>query len=433
MLQNIKKFSTTVSNLSHDGRGIATLDGKKLFLDNGLPGEEVIFSYTRRHNNYDEGKVTEILKTSPDRAVPKCPHFSICGGCSLQHMDHNLQLELKQKVLLEQLEHFGNLVPQEILEPISDEIWHYRNKARLGVKFVSKKNKVLVGFHEKNGRYLADINSCAVLHTSIGDKIKDLCDLIAYLSIYQQIPQIEVAVGEQKTALIIRHLQDFSAHDIELLMAFARQNNFQLFLQPQGIASIHCITGEDEYLSYLIHKENLQMHFHPTNFTQINANINQKMIAKALALLDPQKDDCILDLFCGIGNFTLPLAKHCAKVIGVEGDTHAIHWAKKNALLNNIENAEFFVTDLNHDIGSVSWAKNKYTKILLDPPRTGALNIAMQIARFSPQKIVYVSCNPATLSRDAKELAQHGYKLKKVGIIDMFPHTTHGETIAEFG
>lgn len=432
MLQNKEKFITTINTLSHDGRGIADINGKKIFLDNGLPNEEVAFIYTRKHSSYDEGMVIEVLKSSPQRVTPKCQHFDICGGCCLQHMSHSMQLALKQQVLLEQLRHFGNSIPQEILEPITSEPWHYRTKARLGVKYVYKKNKVLVGFHEKNGRYLADIEACPILHEKIGNKIKALGDLISHLSIYQDIPQIEIAIGDEKPALIVRHLKDFSQPDLEILLVFAKQNNLQLFLQPKGIASIHCITDENPYLSYKLTEQKLQLSFHPTSFTQINMQINQKMIAKALELIDPQKQDCVLDLFCGIGNFTLPIAKHCAQAIGVEGDPQAIQLAQLNTLQNNIKNAEFFTADLNHEINNMSWAQQKFHKILLDPPRTGALNIIQQIKHFSPQKIVYVSCNPATLARDAKELLAQEFTLKKVGIIDMFPHTNHVETIALF-
>jgi 23S rRNA (uracil1939-C5)-methyltransferase len=425
-------LKTTIDNMAHDGRGIGVIDGKKIFLANALPGEEVTFCYTRKHNNYDEGKVIEVLISSPHRVNPKCPHFAICGGCCMQHLEHTAQLELKQRTLLEQLQHFGGLQPKTILPPITDAIWNYRTKGRLGVKFVNKKNKLLVGFHEKEGRYIADIESCCILHASISDKIKDLANLIMQLSIYQYIPQIEVAAADEGTALIFRHMQEPTSADLEKILAFAKQNDFRIYLQPKGLDSIHCITQHSSYLQYKLPAQNLEFLFQPTDFTQINQNINKKMVRRALELLTPEPEETVLDLFCGIGNFSLPLAQACQHVTGVEGSIAAVQRAIMNAAHNNIKNTAFYHCDLDQETINAPWMEQKFTKILIDPPRTGALNMVKQMAKFKAKKIVYVSCNPATLARDGKELAEQGYALTAVGIIDMFPHTSHTEAIALF-
>lgn len=427
-------INTTITSLSHDGRGIAHIDGKTTFIEGALPEEEITFTYRKRHKNYDEGMVTEILKSSPQRTVPKCEHFAICGGCSLQHVQNEAQLDLKQKVMLEQLFHFGNVKPLEILPPIRGPIYGYRHKARLGVKYVIKKNKVLVGFHEKNGRFIADITNCPILHDSIGTKITELQQLITQLSNYQHIPQIEVAVGDKETALIFRHLKEFTANDLQMLQDFGAQFNFKIYLQPKGRESIYCLTSSEEYLDYS-NSAFCTLRFHPTDFTQINKEINCQMVAKVLEFLDPQPNETILDLFCGLGNFTIPLAKHCREIVGIEGDDAMVKRGYDNAEYNKVKNANFYKCDLAKEITELQkekWLKLKFDKILLDPPRTGALEIVKLLPQLKVKKIVYVSCNPATLARDAKELAIQNYCLTKVGIIDMFPNTAHVETIAVF-
>lgn len=431
-MQNTPTFQiTTIDSLSHDGRGVARVNGKTIFIENALPNEKVSFIYTKRHNNYDEGKTLEIIDPSSERVLPKCPYFGICGGCSLQHLKHELQIKLKQQTLLEQLQHFGGVAPQTILLPLMGPIWHYRNKARLSAKQVQKKNKVLVGFHEKKGRYIADIESCEILHQSVGEKIKDLSQLISNLSISTFIPQIEVAATENTTGLIFRHLKEFSSADLELLKNFGNEHNFKIYLQPQGVESIHTLNDEPPYLSYKLPTQNIELLFHPTDFTQTNHAINQKLVTQALELLAPQSDDTILDLFCGIGNFSLAFAKKCAKIVGIEGDALMVKRALENAQYNNCTNVKFYSADLTKDL-NFSWTQQKFNKILLDPPRTGALEIIKLITKFQPQKILYVSCNPATLARDTKELIAQNFTLTHAGIIDMFPHTKHAETIALF-
>lgn len=434
MIDNQILNKIRVESLSHDARGVAHIDGKTIFLENALPDEEVSFVYTKRHNNFDEAKVVEILEPSPDRVTPECPHFNICGGCSLQHLNHTKQIFYKTKIFQEQMKHFGNLDTINILSPITGTVWNYRSRARLSVKYVLKKQKVLVGFHEKNGRYVAEITQCPILHTTISKKTLDLGKLIAELSIYNQIPQIEIACGDTVTALLFRHLQKFSDNDIKLLQKFGSEHNFQIYLQAGGMETIQPLATNQTPipLSYKLPKQNIEMLFAPADFTQINQTINQQMVAQVLELLDVQSNEKILDLFCGIGNFTLPLATKCNQIIGVEGNKNAGIRAKQNAEHNNIKNAEFYCTDLTKELSSLPFAQQQYDKILLDPPRTGAQEICSQIKKFGAKKIVYVSCNHATLARDAKELTNNGYKIQSARIVDMFPHTSHIETIAAF-
>lgn len=423
-----------ITALTHDARGVAHIDGKTTFIEGALPGEEVLFTYTKKRGKFDEGKVIEILQASTERVEPRCPHFGNCGGCAMQHLSHEGQLQLKQKTLLDQLKHFGGVEPESILESITGPVWGYRRKARLGAKYVIKKEALLVGFREKNGRYLADLKQCETLDPKVGHKFNELSTLISSLQSYQHIPQIEVAISDDVTALIIRHMVPLSENDIHLIKAFAAQQNFQIYLQPNGPESIHLIAPEnaDTQLYYALSKYQLKLAFRPTDFIQVNAEINQKMIDCALELLQPNLSDRILDLFCGLGNFTLPLAQHCAEIIGVEGDTDLIAQAGKNATNNNIHNAQFYQADLHADCTQAEWFKQTFNKILLDPPRSGALLMVEQITKFEAEQIVYVSCNPATLARDAGVLKQQGYRLIKTGIMDMFPHTHHVEAISLF-
>lgn len=427
---NTNNNTAIISSLSHDGRGITHIDGKTTFVSGALPDEIVTYTYTRRHPSFDEAKCLEILQPSSMRTIPPCPHYTICGGCSLQHLQHQTQLDLKQKVLLEQLEHIGSIKPLHILPPLVGPIYNYRYKARLSVKYVQKKNKVLVGFHEKNGRFIADIQTCPILHEAFSDNITTLSSFVATLDNYQQIPQIEIACGDKDNALVVRHLHEFNANDLAKLQEFATKQNYVIFLQPGGLDSTHCITHNTDLLSYTSSIGNILLSFKPTDFTQINYHINQKMVSRVTELLAPQSHEKVLDLFCGIGNFTLPLATKCQSCVGVEGNAAAISRANFNTEQNKITNTKFYTFDLSKDYTNQEWATGNYDKILIDPPRTGALECIQLLSKFKAQKIVYVSCNPATLARDCKELKQQGYTMTHAGIIDMFPHTNHVETIA---
>lgn len=423
----------TVESLSHEGRGIAHIEGKTVFIDGGLAGEEVNFLYSRKRSKFDEGYTVEVIQASPLRTEPKCRHYAICGGCSLMHLQESEQIKHKQSVLLEQLTHLAAEVPEEILPSLSSEHWGYRHKARLGVKHVQKKEKVLVGFREKRSSFIADIDSCEVLHPKVAARIPDLQQLIAGLSIYNQIPQIEVAVAENITALILRHLQPLTSDDLELLRTFESKHELRFYLQPGGLDSIHPLSEPTPVLQYNIDDGAISISFQPEDFTQVNFTLNQKMIELAMQLLAPGKDDVVLDLFCGLGNFTLPLARRAGRVFGLEGSEELIQRARANAEDNQLSNVEFASSDLMQDEIDIVFDLSTVNKILLDPPRSGAQEILQQLSLDNITTILYVSCNPATLARDTNILVnQKGYSLKKAGVMDMFPHTSHVESIALF-
>ena len=427
--------AVTIHGLSHDGRGIATTNGKTTFIRNALEKEIVTYKIEQTHRQYNEAAAIEILDQAPNRAIPPCEYFGTCGGCSLQHMNMSAQLEHKQKTLLDQLRHFGQVSPESLLPPLSASTLGYRRKARLGVKFVNKKNKLLVGFREKSSRYLADIEHCAVLHPSVGKRLTTLSQLIASLNHFRDIPQIEVAIGDHETALIFRHLTSLTEDEKEILIAFGKDYAFHIYLQPNSPLPIEKLWPCDHHhrLSYALPDHHLTLHFHPLDFTQINLEVNQLMINQAIQYLDLHQHDTVLDLFCGIGNFTLPIARYVHQVVGIEMSLDMISRTKENATHNGIDNACFYAADLDHPPQDVPWMKAQYNKILLDPPRVGAKAILPYFNQFSAKKIVYVSCNPATLARDAGELVhQYGYRLKQAGIMNMFAHTAHIEAMAVF-
>ena len=428
-----KVATTYVETLNHEGRGIAKIAGKTTFIRDALPHEEVEFVYTRRKGQFDEGQVLKILTPSPYRIPPECPHFGICGGCGLQHMSSEMQIIHKQQVLLEQLKHIGSIIPENILPPLTAQTWHYRSKARLGVKYVEGKGKVLVGFRERNGRFIADLSSCKILHQNVGNKIAALSEMIMQLECRSSLPQIEIAVADNATALVFRHLQSLSAQDIQLLITFGQHHHFWIYLQPKDPDSVYQLYPQsNESLYYSLKDHNLKLQFEPLDFTQVNQLLNQKMVNLAVKLLELNSTDIVLDLFCGLGNFSLPIALKSKLVIGIEGHQKTVERAKHNAKINNITNAEFFSANLAEDFNHLPWTKQKYNKILLDPPRIGAIKVIENIVQFNAEKIVYVSCNTATFARDAKILIQHGYKLRQAGIMDMFPHTNHTESIGVF-
>jgi len=423
-----------IASLSHEGRGIAQLNNKTTFIDGALPGEEVLFKYQRQRARYDEGKVVEITKPSPERIAARCQHFGVCGGCSLQHIDTQSQIQHKQSVLIEQLQHIGNVRPEQVLPPLTGPEWGYRHKARLGVKYVEKKQKVLVGFREKFSPFIAELQHCDVLHPSVGGILEDLQGMIRELSIYKQIPQIEVAVAENITALVFRHLASFTDADLERLKNFSQEHHIDLYLQSAGLESVvPLLPGQTTPLSYSLPDHSIEIIFWPTDFTQVNYEINRAMINRAIEMLELNEADHVLDLFCGLGNFSLPLARKAAYVIGVEGDANLIERAKFNAQHNGINNVEFYTVNLADEDLQASFLQQNIQKLLLDPPRTGALEIINRLDFKKIDKVVYVSCNPATLARDAGVLVKDkGFRLQQAGVMDMFPHTTHAESIALF-
>ena len=422
-----------IESLNHDGRGVTHVDGKATFVDGALPGEEVVMRYARTFRRYDEGQAEEILIPSPDRVEPRCSAYAICGGCSLQHLDEKAQIRHKQTVLIENLQHIGHVKPEEILPPLTGPHWGYRRKARLGVRNVPKKGRVLVGFRERYSSFIADIESCPVLHPSVGERLSALSELIGGLDAASQIPQIEVAISDDEVCLVVRHLQPLSQVDLAQLETFARQAQVHLQLQPKGPDSVVPLWPAETDLSYALPEFDLELHFLPTDFTQVNTDINRAMVHRAVELLEPQEGERVLDLFCGIGNFTLPLARRGGEVVGVEGSDALVARALENAIRNGLENVTFHAADLTADLVAESWVGEGFEKILLDPPRSGAIEFLKYLKQMGPKRIVYVSCNPATLARDAGELVhEYGYRLLKAGVMDMFPHTGHVESIAVF-
>ncbi len=431
-----------ISSLSHEGRGVAHIEGKVAFVDGALAGETVSASYVRSRGKFDELRAVELLSTAAERIDPLCQFAAQCGGCSLQHMNPDAQIEFKQSVLFEQLKHSAGLQADsfEILPILKDAQYHYRRKARLAVRLVSKKGGVLIGFREKYSNFIAEMDDCKVLVEEVACLIKPLRKLIGELDGVLQIPQIEVAVGEKtdddslQVALIFRHLKALSEGDQNALIGFAEEHEIELYLQSGGMDTVHKLYPANgaERLYYHLPEFDLKFGFHPTDFTQINAGINRKIISKAINLLALKEDDVVLDLFCGLGNFTLPLASRCKQVVGVEGSEEMVKRGSENALLNKLENVSFYAADLFQSIEDKPWSAEKFTKIVLDPPRSGAIEIIHQIARLGAEKIVYISCNPATLARDAAEFIKAGYRLKSAGVMDMFPHTSHVESMAEF-
>ncbi|TAK77163.1 MAG: 23S rRNA (uracil(1939)-C(5))-methyltransferase RlmD [Gammaproteobacteria bacterium] len=420
--------------LSHDGRGIATLHHKTTFIDGALPNEKVTYKITQKRSHYNEANLLTVLNPSPERVVPPCAHFGVCGGCSLQHMAISTQLALKQQTLLDQLKHFGHVAPVSVLPPLHAQTVGYRRKARLGVKFVIKKNKLLVGFREKSSHYLADLERCAVLHPTVGERFAELSELILSLEQHRHIPQIEVAIGDTQAALVFRHLQPLSDQDHAKLIAFGKAYDFHIYLQPNPPVPVHPLwpAETNQRLSYTLPDFQLEFLFHPLDFTQINLEINRLMVKQAVDLLDLQPEDRVLDLFCGIGNFSLPIARYARQVTGIEGSVDMVKRAADNAQHNRIENADFYAANLQELPATFSWLTS-YDKVLLDPPRAGAKEILPYLKNMSARRIVYVSCNPATLARDAGELVhQYGYRLMHVGVMNMFPHTSHIEAMAVF-
>lgn len=435
-----------IQRLSHDGRGVGSIAGKIAFVEGAIAGERVLAQYTGQRKQFDELKTVEVLKSSPDRVTPPCVHADICGGCAMQHIASTSQIALKEKVLHDHLAHIGGLNKFDTIPPMLSQTEGYRRKARLGVRYVSKKEAMLIGFREKNSSFIAEMGSCTVLNPAVSALIMPLRELLVSFDGRMVLPQIEVAVGESaqitavgdhladQVTLVVRHLEPLSERDADALIAFAQQHTLQMYLQPKGADSIHKVWPADneERLYYYLPEFNLRMAFHPVDFTQVNGELNRKMIALALNLLDPQADETVMDLFCGLGNFTLPIATRCKRVVGVEGGQEMVQRGLENARANGIENASFYCADLTAQFDEKTWAQPVYDKILLDPPRSGALEIIPRLAAFKAKKIVYISCNPATLARDAGELAKHGYVMTQAGVMDMFPHTGHVESIAVF-
>jgi 23S rRNA (uracil1939-C5)-methyltransferase len=424
-----------VADLTHEGEGVVRdsgAGGKVVFVAGALPGERVTFRRRSFHKSHDEAALVEVLEPSPSRVVPRCAHFGVCGGCALQHLDPAAQIAAKQKELAENLGRIGNIEPAEWLPPLLGPHWNYRRRARLSSRFVAKKGRSLVGFREKQGKYVADVERCEVLSEPVGALVGTLAVLLTGMKRRESIPQIEVALSDGERVLVFRVLDPLPEDDLEALRAFEKAQGLRILLQPGGLHTIAPLTPGPVDLHYRLDEFDVKLEFGPSDFVQVNAAINQGMVARAIELLEIGPQDRVLDLYCGLGNFTLPMARRAARVVGVEGEAGLIARARANATLNGISNAEFVVADLSvaPDLG-LPWLRGGFDKVLLDPPRVGAREVLSAVAHLAPSRVVYISCHTGSLARDLGVLTHElGFRLRSAGVLDMFPHTTHVESIA---
>jgi 23S rRNA (uracil1939-C5)-methyltransferase len=425
-----------VIDLTLDGAGVvASPGGKRVLVPGALAGEQISFRRQRRRRNFDEGVLLEVLRPSAQRAVPACEYFSRCGGCALQHLEPAAQLAMKQATLLDSLQRIGRVAPERVLPPISAAVWGYRRRARLAVRHVPGKGRVLVGFREREQPRVVDMLSCETVHPAVSRLLPALSELIGALTVRARLPQIEVTVADNATALVLRVLDPPAAGDLELLGKFAATHALRIYLQGGGPESITPLDPlpADQDLCYAVPAYGLSLAFGPADFIQVHAEVNLRMIEQAIGLLEPVATDRILDLYCGIGNFTLPLAKHAAAVTGIEGARPALERARQNAAAAGLSNTRFIEADLSGAGTEGAWTRESFDLVLLDPPRTGAVELLPALARVGARHIVYVSCHPGTLARDAGLLvAEHGYHLHAAGVMDMFPQTSHVESMALF-
>ena len=434
-----------VADLTHDGEGVVrgsvSSDGpasngkggsKTVFVAGALPGERVSFRRTSFHKSHDEAELVEVLEPSPQRVTPRCAHFGVCGGCALQHLDPAAQLEAKQKELAQNLERIGQVTPDEWLPPLLGPVWEYRRRARLSSRYVTKKGRSLVGFREKQGKYVADVTRCEVLAEPVASMVGKLGELLTGMQRRESIPQIEVSLSDGENVLVLRVLDPLPESDLEKLRAFEREHGLRVLLQPGGLDTVAPLTPGPVDLHYRLDDFGPQLDFGPTDFVQVNAAINTAMVARAIELLQVGPGDRVLDLYCGLGNFTLPLARKAAAVVGVEGEAGLIERARANARRNGIENATFHVADLSVEPErTIPWLRGGFDKVLLDPPRVGAREVLSAVAHLAPHRVVYISCHTGSLARDLGLLTQnHGFRLRAAGVLDMFPHTNHVESMA---
>jgi 23S rRNA (uracil1939-C5)-methyltransferase len=424
-----------IEAVTHDGRGIAAVEGKKVFVAGALEGEEVRFIRRKRRRKFDEAELLEVLVPSPQRVTARCAAFGRCGGCALQHIGIEEQREIKFGTLRDNLERIGKVVPEDWLEPLTGPEWHYRRRARLAVKDVPGKGRVLVGFRERHAPFITDMHRCEVIAKPVDDLLESLSEFIGQLSISARLPQIEVAVAENAVALVFRVLDPPNEADLVLFREFGARHDLRIWLQPGGLDSLALVWPEvaPEPLSYSLPDFDIEIAFEPVDFVQINADINRRMVSTAIDYLEPHADDRVLDLYCGIGNFSLPLGRKAGEVLGIEGETSLVQRAADNATRNGLDNVRFRCADLAAITGEESWLNEHWDRVLLDPARSGAAEVIAHMRKIDPQRIVYVSCHPGTLARDAGTLVNElGYRLREAGIIDMFPHTAHVESVAVF-
>ncbi len=431
-------IEVVIEDLSHDGRGIARVNGKVMFVSGALPGETVIAKHTGGNKNFEEASAIDVLSASEDRVDAQCKFYDVCNGCTMMHLAPTKQIEFKQNTLKQNLLKMAKLQPELWLNPLTDDSWHYRRRARLSVRWVMAKEKVLVGFREKNGRYVADMNDCEILQQPLDKLLQPLADMIGTLRIKQHIAQIEASIADDDVALIVRHLKPIGVDDEKIFLDFAKNNNVRIYSQSKGPKTIIEMLDESQSLPvkplyFDMPDYKVRMEFLPSDFIQVNAKMNNKMIAHAMSLLDIKSDDVILDLFCGLGNFTLPIATKVKAIVGIEGEQSLVERAQHNAQLNKLDNVSFHVADLRKNHQDSDWFKQDYNKVLIDPPRSGAWEVLPLIAQTQANTLLYVSCHPASLARDTDRLVNElGFKLVKAGVMDMFPHTSHVESIALF-
>lgn len=435
-----------VESLDLEGQGVAhNAEGKVVFIEGALPGEEVQVQVHRSKNNWEQASTTALRRESSQRVQPQCRHFGVCGGCKMQHFHVGAQIATKQRALEDGLWHLGKVKPERVLRPIEGPSWGYRYRARLSVRFVAKKGKVLVGFHERKSSYVADMDSCEVLPPHVSALLPKLADLIAGMDQRDRLPQIELAVGSNVTAMVLRHLEPLSKPDLARLRAFAAEHAVQWWLQPKGPDTVHLLDEGGPVLDYSLPEFGIAMPFKPTDFTQVNHQINAVLVGRALRLLQAQPDERVIDWFCGLGNFTLPIATQAREVLGIEGSEALVARSRENAAFNGLSAKTSFVARNLFEITPAELASyGQAEKWLVDPPREGAFALAKAMADLHadstlapgfvpPARIVYVSCNPATLARDAGLLVhQAGYRCVAAGAVNMFPHTAHVESIAVF-
>jgi 23S rRNA (uracil1939-C5)-methyltransferase len=419
-----------IGDLTHDGQGVASVDGERVFIADVLPNETVSITLGKRRRKLRQGHLETVIDASPERTVPGCEYFGRCGGCGLQHLQPAAQLEWKGKAVLETLRRIGGVVPERVGEPITSEPWAYRRRARVGIKYVARKERVLAGFRERSAGYITDMQHCPVLANPFTDCLGDLAETIGGCSVAAQVPQAELAAGDDHGAMVLRVLTAPNAEDRVRLKEFGERWDLDMYLQPGGMDSVTpLVDTATRTLSYRLPAQQLELRFQPTDFVQVNAAVNREMVTRALALLEPRSTDRVLDLFCGLGNFTLPLARRAGEVLGVEGAANLITRAGENAVHNGIDNAVFRVADL---AAPEALPAGPFDLVLLDPPRTGAAAMVERMASLQPRQVLYVSCHPGTLARDAAVLCAQGFTLAEVIPIDMFPHTQHVETMALF-
>ena len=422
-----------IIDLSHEAHGVARVEGKAVFVTDALPGERVVMRRVKRHRNFDEAVLESVITASPDRVAPPCPHYGTCGGCALQHLSPAAQLAFKQAQLIENLARLGSVEPGRVLEPLTGPVWEYRRRARLGIKLVPRKGRVLVGFRERSAPYVADLQECRVLAPPLGRLIVPLAELVGSLSIAARVPQAEVAVADNACALVLRVLEPPTDADLQRLRDWEVAHGARLYLQPGGPATVEPLTPGQAPLRYALPRFDVSLEFEPTDFIQVNGPLNESMVSRAVELLDPQAEERVLDLFCGLGNFSLPLARRAGEVLGVEGDAGLVSRAERNAVRLGIGNVAYLTADLAAPTLDAAWATRRYHRVLLDPPRAGAREVLPVVGACRAERVVYISCHPGSLARDAGILVRdHGFRLVAAGVMDMFPHTTHVEAMAVF-